>query len=96
MMTAFWRECVFLATKLAEKTLMLVTAPHRFNQSLGRVYQRGGAAGKEQTMHEGQIGPRSAPRRRGKLEWGLLLLMWFAGNFVVATLAWFLVSMLLR
>jgi hypothetical protein len=45
-------------------------------------------------MDESQIGARSAPRRPSELKWGLLLLMWFVGNFVVATLAWFLVSML--
>jgi len=37
-----------------------------------------------------------APRRSGEPGWGLLLLMWFAGNVVVATLAWFLVSLLLK
>jgi hypothetical protein len=47
-------------------------------------------------MHDGQIGARSAFRRPGKLKRALLLLMWFAGNFVVATLAWFLVGMLLK
>jgi hypothetical protein len=38
-----------------------------------------------------QIGARSAVRRSA-----LLLLVWFAGNVVVATLAWFLVSLLLK
>jgi hypothetical protein len=34
--------------------------------------------------------------RSGERGWGLLLLVWFAGNVVVATLAWFLVSLLLK
>jgi hypothetical protein len=28
--------------------------------------------------------------------WGLLLLAWFVGNIVVASLAWFLVSLFLK
>ena len=72
---------------------MFETAPHRLNESIGRTYQRGpGNLG----MDESQIGARSAPGRPSELKWGLLLLMWFAGNFVVATLAWFLVGMLLK
>jgi hypothetical protein len=47
-------------------------------------------------MDESQIGARSAPRRPSELKWGLLLLMWFAGDVVVAALAWFLVSLLLK
>jgi hypothetical protein len=93
MMTVFRRECVFPATKLEEKTHMFETAPHRLNQSIGRTYQRGSG---NLDMDESQIGARSAPRRPSELKWGLLLLMWFVGNFVVATLAWFLVSMLLK
>jgi hypothetical protein len=34
--------------------------------------------------------------RSGEPGWGLLLLLWFAGNVVVATLAWFLVSLFLK
>jgi hypothetical protein len=75
--------------QLAEKTRMFEIAPQR----LGQTYQ--GGAG-NQDMDEGQIGARSAPRRSGELGWGLLLLMWFAGDVVVATLAWFLVSLLLK
>jgi hypothetical protein len=38
-----------------------------------------------------EIGARAA-HRSAELGSGLLLLVWFAGNVVVATLAWFLVS----
>jgi hypothetical protein len=41
-----------------------------------------------------QIGARAADR--SELGWGLLLLVWFAGNVVVATLAWFLLSLFLK
>jgi hypothetical protein len=47
-------------------------------------------------MDEGKIGERSAARRSCETGWGLLLLAWFAGNVVVATLAWFLVSLFLK
>jgi hypothetical protein len=47
-------------------------------------------------MDEGQIGVRSAARRSRETRWGLLLLAWFAGNVAVATLAWFLVSLVLK
>lgn len=93
MMSAFRRECAFPATKFAGKSRMFETAPHRLNQSIGRTYQGGSG---NQDMDEGQIGARSAPRGPGELGWGLLLLIWFAGDVVVATLAWFLVSLLLK
>ena len=54
------------------------------------------ARSENQVMDEGQIGVRSAARRSGERGWGLLLLVWFAGNVVVATLAWFLVGLLLK
>jgi hypothetical protein len=72
---------------------MFEIAPQRLNQSIGQTYQGGSG---NQDMDEGQIGARSAPHRSGELGWGLLLLMWFAGDVVVATLAWFLVSLLLK
>jgi hypothetical protein len=43
-----------------------------------------------------QIGARSAAHRSGEPGWGLLVLVWFAGNVVVATLAWFLVGLFLK
>jgi len=42
------------------------------------------------------FGAQSAARRSGEPGWGLLLLVWSAGNVVVATLAWFLVSLFLK
>jgi len=72
---------------------MFEPAPLRLNESIGRTYE--GRSG-NQDMDEGQIGARSAPRRPRQLGRGLLLLMWFAGDVVVATLAWFLVSLLLK
>ena len=42
-----------------------------------------------------EIGARAA-HRSAELGSGLLLLVWFAGNVVVATLAWFLVSFFLK
>jgi hypothetical protein len=91
--SAFRRECGFPATKLAAKPVMFATTPQRSNQSIGRTDQ--GATG-NQYMDEGQIGVRSAGGRSGEPGWGLLLLVWFAGNVVVATLSWFLVGLLLK
>jgi hypothetical protein len=77
------------------------------NRSVGRPYQGPwGAPGRTvrefRDMDENadparrdQIGARAADRP-GELGWGLLLLVWFAGDVVVATLAWFLVSLFLK
>jgi len=46
--------------------------------------------------HAGIKAARGGARASGERGWGLLLLVWFAGNVVVATLAWFLVSLLLK
>jgi hypothetical protein len=67
-------------------------ALQQWNQSIGRPKARS----ENQVMDEGQIGVRSAARRSRETRWGLLLLAWFAGNVAVATLAWFLVSLVLK
>jgi hypothetical protein len=41
-------------------------------------------------------GLRPSSRRSGELRWGPLFLLVFAGNLVIATLAWFLVALFLK
>ena len=43
-----------------------------------------------------QISAWLLARRSDERGWGLLLLVWLAGNVAVATLAWFLVGLFLN
>jgi hypothetical protein len=61
------------------------------NRSVVWRYQRFGAH--RQGIRD--MGENAGPARSAERGWGLLLLVWFAGNVIVATLAWFLVSLLL-
>jgi hypothetical protein len=89
MMLSFRQECGLPATKSAEKPVMFEsTTLQRLNQSIRRTNAR------QQIGHGPKM--RSAARRSRETGWGLLLLAWFAGNVVVATLAWFLVSLFLK
>jgi hypothetical protein len=51
---------------------------------------------REKRTRTGSIRRAVAARRPGEPGWGLLLLVWSAGNVVVATLAWFLASLFLK
>ena len=102
-MSAFRPECGFPATKLAAKPVMFATTPHRLNLSIGRRYQGPRRIVRESRYMGENSGPardlfgaQSAARRSGEPGWALLLLVSFAGNVVVATLAWFLVSLFLK
>jgi hypothetical protein len=88
MMLSFRQECGLPATKLAEKPVIFEsTTLQRLNQSIRRT--------KAQDIRT-CTQMRSAARRSRETGWGLLLLAWFTGNVVVATLAWFLVSLFLK
>jgi hypothetical protein len=74
------------------------------NRSLGRRHQitKGAPSGKIRDMDSGNAGParrgQGGPRSAaGSSErgWGLLL-VWFAGNILIATLAWFIVGWFLK
>jgi hypothetical protein len=89
MTLSFRQECGLPATKLAEKPAIFEsTTLQRLNQSIRRTKARQDIRTCTQM--------RSAARRSRETGWGLLLLAWFTGNVVVATLAWFLVSLFLK
>jgi hypothetical protein len=91
-MLSFRQKCGFTATKSAGKPIMF----ERYTVAVEPIdYPDLPDASGNQDMDEGQIGARSAPRPQVN-GWGPLLLVWFAGNVVVATLAWSLVSLLLK
>jgi hypothetical protein len=77
----------------------------QLNQSIGRRYQAPRAhrqGSKDMGIeHAGpargdQSHARPTARRSGELRWGPLFLLVFAGNLIVATLAWFLVGLFLK
>ena len=68
------------------------TTLQRLNQSIGRTKARQ----EIRTWTKVKSASAPPPAAHVKQDGAFLLLAWFAGNVVVATLAWFLVSLLLK
>jgi hypothetical protein len=88
MMLSFRQECGLPATKLAEKPVIFEST------TLQRLNQSSWTKARQEIKTCTQM--RSAARRSRKAGWGLLLLARFAGDVVVAALAWFLVSLFIK